>query len=58
MSVKRTPGRPSLSREDYYWKYHQVVFELTYLMKSLRTISRDNHVSLSTVVRIKKRFRL
>ena len=49
-------ARPRLSREDLYWKYHNVVNELNYYVKSLRAIARDNHVGLSTVMRLKKKF--
>lgn len=58
MSVRRTPGRPRMTRDDYYIKYYRVIQELSYLCKSQRAIARDCHVGLSTVVRIKKRFRL
>ncbi len=47
-----------MTRSDYAWKYRQVIYELTYLFKSVRAISRDTKVSLSTVMRIKKRFGL
>ena len=47
-----------MSREEAYIKYYRVIQELSYLCKSQRAIARDCHTSLSTVVRIKKRFRL
>jgi len=47
-----------MTRKDYYLKYRTVIFELMYMKKSLRTISRDQKVSLSTVMRLKKRFGL
>ena len=51
-------GRPRMTRKDYYIKYHKVIFELRYLEKSLRAISRDCKVSLSTTIRLKKKFAL
>ena len=56
MSVKRRPGRPRMTRKDYLQKYSKAIFELRYLVKSLRAIARDNHTSLSTVVRLKSKF--
>ena len=47
-----------MTRKDYLVKYRKVIFELRYMEKSLRTISRDQKVSLSTVMRLKKRFGL
>lgn len=49
-------ARPRLSREDLYWKYHQVIFDLNYMVMSLRRIAVKNKVSLSTVQRLKKKF--
>lgn len=49
-------GRPRMTRSQYYTKYYRVIFELNYLVKSLRAIARDNHVGLSTVQRLKKKF--
>ena len=54
----RKPGRPRMTRHEYYMKYYNVIQELKYLVKSVRAISRDNHISLSTTMRIKKRFGL
>lgn len=51
-------ARPRMTRRDYQVKYHRVLFELEYLCKSLRRISKDCNVSLSTVMRLKKRFHL
>lgn len=51
-------GRPRISRDDYYWKYHNVIYELKYMEKSLRRIAREQKVGLSTVMRVKKRFGL
>lgn len=51
-------GRPKMTRRDYRLKYHRVLFELKYLDKSLRKISKDNKVGLSTVMRLKKKFGL
>lgn len=51
-------GRPRMTRADYYWKYHKVIFELKYMEKSLRRIAREQKVGLSTVMRLKKRFGL
>ena len=51
-------GRPRMTRKDYYIKYHKVIFELKYMEKSLRRIAREQHVGLSTVMRVKKRFGL
>ena len=50
------PGRPRMSREELYWKYHQVIFDLNYMVMSLRQIALENKVSLSTVQRLKKKF--
>ena len=47
-----------MTRADYYWKYHKVIFELKYMEKSLRRIAREQKVGLSTVMRLKKRFGL
>lgn len=47
-----------MTREDYYWKYHKVLFELRYMEKSLRRIAKEQKVGLSTVMRLKKRFGL
>ena len=47
-----------MSRDDYFLKYYHAVYELTYLVKSLRAIARDNHIALSTVVRIKHKLGL
>ena len=49
-------GRPRMTRRDYYIKYHQVIFDLNYMVMSLRQIARENRVSLSTVQRLKKKF--
>ena len=49
-------GRPRMTRSDYYWKYHKVIFDLNYMVMSLRQIARENKVSLSTVQRLKKKF--
>ena len=51
-------GRPRITRSEYYWKYHQVIIELMYMEKSLRRIAREQHLGLSTVMRVKKRFGL
>lgn len=51
-------GRPKMTRRDYEVKYHKVIAELKYLDKSLRKISKDNNVGLSTVMRLKKKFGL
>ena len=45
-----------MTREDLYWKYYKVIFDLNYMVMSLRTIARENKVSLSTVQRLKKKF--
>lgn len=45
-----------MSREELYWKYHQVIFDLNYMVMSLRQIALENKVSLSTVQRLKKKF--
>ena len=45
-----------MTRDEYFIKYYNVIYELTYLIKSLRAIARDNHVGLSTVMRLKKKF--
>ena len=47
-----------MTRDEYYTKYYNVIDELTYYVKTIRAIARDNHVSISTVMRIKKRFGL
>lgn len=49
-------ARPRMSRRDYYLKYRQVIFELKYMEKSLRRISREQHVSLTTVIRLNRMF--
>ena len=49
-------ARPRMTRRDYYIKYNRVLFELQYMIKSLRAIARDNKVGLSTVMRLKKKF--
>lgn len=49
-------ARPRMTRRDYYIKYSKVIFQLTYMEKSLRTIARENNIGLSTVMRLKKRF--
>jgi hypothetical protein len=56
--MKRRPGRPRMTRSEYYWKYHTLIFELMYMEKSLRRISREQHLGLSTVMRVKKKFGL
>ena len=45
-----------MTREELYWKYHQVIFDLNYMVMSLRQIALENKVSLSTVQRLKKKF--
>ena len=45
-----------MTRKDYQVKYHQVIFDLNYMVMSMREIARENKVSLSTVQRLKKRF--
>ena len=45
-----------MTREELYWKYHQVIFDLNYMVMSLRQIAFENKVSLSTVQRLKKKF--
>ena len=45
-----------MSREELYWKYHQVIFDLNYMVMSLRQIALENKVSLSTVQRLKRKF--
>lgn len=45
-----------MTRNDYYTKYHQVIFDLNYMVMSLRQIAKENRVSLSTVQRLKKKF--
>ena len=45
-----------MTRKDYQVKYHQVIFDLNYMVMSLRQIARENKVSLSTVQRLKKKF--
>lgn len=54
--MKRRPGRPRMTRSEYYLKYYRVIFDLNYMLMSLRQIARKNKVSLSTVQRLKKRF--
>ena len=49
-------GRPRMTREELYWKYHQVIFDLNYMVMSMRQIARENKVSLSTVQRLKRKF--
>lgn len=45
-----------MTRSEYYLKYYRVIFDLNYMLMSLRQIARKNKVSLSTVQRLKKRF--
>ena len=45
-----------MTRKDYLEKYYQVVFDLNYMVMSLRQIALENKVSLSTVQRLKRRF--
>ena len=45
-----------MTREELYWKYHQVIFDLNYMVMSMRQFARENKVSLSTVQRLKRRF--
>lgn len=45
-----------MSRDKYYCKYYNVIQELNYYVKSMRAIAKDNHVGLSTVMRLKKKF--
>ena len=45
-----------MTRRDYYIKYHKVIFEINYMVMSMRQIARENHVGLSTVMRLKKKF--
>ena len=45
-----------MTRRDFYTKYHQVIFDLNYMVMSMRQIARENKVSLSTVQRLKKKF--
>ena len=47
-----------MTKDEYFTKYYNVIDELTYLLKPLRAIARDNHVGLSTVVRLKKKFHI
>ena len=49
-------ARPRMSRRDYYLKYHKVIFDLNFMVMSMRQIARENKVSLSTVQRLKKKF--
>ena len=51
-------GRPRMTRRDYCIKYHKVIFELRYMEMPLRRIASQNHIGLSTVMRLKKRFAL
>lgn len=51
-------GRPRMTRDEAYIKYYNVIQDLTYYIKTIRAIARDNHTSISTVMRIKKRFNL
>lgn len=51
-------ARPRMTKRDYYLKYHRVILELQYMEKSLRRVSREQKVGLSTVMRLKKRFGL
>ena len=46
-------GRPRMTRRDYYAKYHKVIFELRCMEMSMRRIASQNHIGLSTVMRIK-----
>ena len=45
-----------MTREELYWKYHQVIFDLNYMVMSLRQIALEHKVSLSTIQRLKKKF--
>ena len=45
-----------MTRKDYYIKYHQVIWDLEFMVMSMRQIARENKVSLSTVQRLKRRF--
>ena len=45
-----------MTRDEYFIKYYNVIQELNYYVKSMRAIARDNHVGLSTVQRMKKKF--
>ena len=45
-----------MTRKDYQVKYHQVIFDLNYMVMSMRQIARENKVSLSTVQRLKRKF--
>ena len=49
-------ARPRMTRDEYFTKYYNVIQELNYYVKSMRAIARDNHVGLSTVMRMKKKF--
>ena len=45
-----------MTRDEYFIKYYNVIQELNYYVMSLRQIARENKVSLSTVMRMKKKF--
>ncbi len=45
-----------MTRDEYFTKYYNVIYELNYFVKSMRVIARDNHIGLSTVQRLKKKF--
>ena len=47
-----------MTRKDYLVKYRRPIFQLRYMVMSLRQIAKENHIGLSTVMRLKKRFRL
>ena len=49
-------GRPRMTRKDYLCKYKYVIIELRFQEKSLRQISRQHKLGLSTVMRLKKKF--
>ena len=49
-------ARPRMSRKDYFRKYRHIIYELMFMEKSLRRIAREQHVGLSTVMRLKKKF--
>ena len=49
-------GRPQMTRSDYYIKYYHVIFDLNYMVMSMRQIAKENKVSLSTVQRLKNKF--
>ena len=41
-----------MTRDEAYIKYYNVIQDLTYYIKTIRAIARDNHTSISTVMRI------